>query len=82
MFRLYKRNRAKYRMELLTVASIIVRDKKKVKLPIQQRSRDRGGLYCLMPEFLPVVRALDDVILGEFPKHGRNLVKASICTLD
>ena len=51
---------------------------KKSKIPVLFASRDKGGLYVIKPEYLPVLRLLDRCIREEFAKvsqHQRNVVK-------
>ena len=60
--------------------TISTTDKTTENVPVQQRARDRGGLYVMKPEFLPAIQYLDNQITEEFAnadKHGRRIIKVS-----
>lgn len=46
LFRLYKRNRAKYQEYLKSLSKLIAVNKDRY-IPVEQRIRDRGGLYVI-----------------------------------
>jgi hypothetical protein len=55
MFRLYKSNKGKYGL-LISPLSKMIKTKEERRcsfIPVEQRSRDKGGLYCLCTNFLP-----------------------------
>jgi hypothetical protein len=57
---------------------MIVKNKKAIPLPVQLRSQDRGYMYCQLPDYLHVLRALDQLIRSEFTgSHGREVVKVN-----
>ena len=76
MFRLYKKNREKYGHFLHPLAKMIVTNKSQSSIPVEQRSRDQGGLYCLSRDFLPPLRLLDHTLRIELSKskqYGKKL---------
>ena len=78
MFRLFKKNKEKYRQQFAILKQMTVTDKENANIPVQQRARDKGGLYIIKPEFLPTLQNLDKEITDEFvaaEKHGRNIIK-------
>ena len=48
----------KYGHFLHPLAKMIVTNKSQSSIPVEQRSRDQGGLYCLSRNFLPPLRLL------------------------
>jgi len=80
MFKQHKKNRDKYRHQLKIISWIIVRDKAATKIPVERRTRDRGGLYCMPQVYLPVLQLLDDALRAELMKvcstiRGANTAK-------
>ena len=81
MFKLYKRKRGKYQAEIKVLACMIVVEKAKVFVPVEQRCCDNGGLYMIRNEYLPIIKTLDEAIREEFVKikhHGPNIVKVRL----
>ena len=77
MFRLFKKNRAKYIHERVILAKLLA-DKKKANVSVVQRCRDRGGLYIMKDVLMPVMRRLDSMIVQEVKKkHGKDVIKVS-----
>ena len=62
MFKLYKKNRKQHLTKLKILAKLIVTSKNDAQIPIEQRARDRGGLYIMALNFTPVLRVLDHTI--------------------
>jgi hypothetical protein len=82
MFRLFKRNRDKYKEQYVILRQMIIGNKTEKNVPVQQRARDWGGLYVIKSDFLPTIRCLDGQITEEFAnakKHGRKLIQVSQC---
>lgn len=78
MFKLYKRHRNKHKQELQILCSMIVVDKQKTFIPVEQRCHDRGGLYVMKECYMSTIKSLDTAIREEFQyvtKHGKNIVK-------
>ena len=42
------------------MSHLIVVEKKKVFIPVEQRCRDNGGMYFMTEEYLPSVKRLDN----------------------
>ena len=67
MFKLFKKNKQKYGVQLKILSHIIQIEKR--YLPVQQRARDRGGLYAIKNIFIPMLKMLDSLILSELAKR-------------
>lgn len=84
MFKLYNRRRTEYREHLKVLSQMTVRpgDKKMTYIPVAQKCRDRGGLYLIKNEFLPIVRQTDGMIRKEFThQHAKTSIKVSIANV-
>ena len=77
-FRLYKKNREKYGRFLHPLAKMIVTNKSQSSIPVEQRSRDQGGLHCLSRNFLPPLRLRDHTLIIELSKSKEYGKKLSI----
>jgi hypothetical protein len=83
MFRLYKKHRKQYSVQLKILAKVIVTDKTKNPLPVEQAARDRGGLYAINMCFMATLKTLDSIIRVELQKrHGKKFsqVCVDLCT--
>ncbi len=80
MFKFYKKRRATSASELKVMASMTVVSKQAQFLTVEQRARDRGGLYVMSPDFLPALKPLDKAIREELfsAKHGKEIVKVCL----
>ena len=84
MFRLFRKNIAKYSNHYKIIKEMTIQDKTsatKKDIPVQQRIRDKGGLYVIRPDYLPALKEMDNDIAMEFhnaDKHGRNIIRVSI----
>lgn len=75
MFRLYRKNSQKYGKSLEILQKMTI-DKSQAILPVQQRSRDKGGLYAIKESFLPAIGCLDMQITENFKKnHGKEIIQ-------
>ena len=59
MFKLFNRRKTKYQTQKMLLSYVVINDKTAVLLPVEQRDRDHGGLYCIQMNFLPVLRELN-----------------------
>ena len=78
MFKLYKKDRKKYAHHLGIMKLLIVVEKTKVFIPVEQRCRDNGGLYIMKDEFIQSLTKLDKAVREEFVnlgQHGYNIIK-------
>lgn len=79
MFRLLKKDTEKNAHKLKILRSLVVNNKEETPLPVQQRARDRGGLYALKPNFLPALKHLDATVHQQLRQNAdRQIVKVSM----